>query len=113
MSTLSQLTNNNDQKNATFYFESFKQSLREMIEAKMPMAEILNAVKKKNNSKLPMVPTCAALSQLLNMPLLQVREIELWDRDENESGLINDRELNTFFEPWISKYHEIPETKTL
>ena len=92
-----------------------------MIEAKMPMAEILNAVKNENDGKLPIVPTCAALCELLKMPLLQVREIERWDIDENVPSRINDRELNDFFEPWISKYfsdstkqkYELLETKNL
>jgi hypothetical protein len=84
--------------------KKFIESVKKMIDDRIPIADVLNAIKKEHDGKLPIIPTYFALTRILKMPLNQVREIELWDSNKNESGLINDRELNTFFEPWISKY---------
>jgi hypothetical protein len=101
--------------------KKFNESIKKMIDDRIPMANVLNAIKKEHDGKLPIIPTYVALTRILKMPLNQVREIEFWDRNKNEPGLINDQELNTFFEPWINNYfsgaiqqeHKILETENL
>lgn len=101
--------------------KKFIESVKKMIGDRMPMTDVLNSIKKEHDGKLPIIPTYFALTQILKIPLIKVREIELWDVNKNESSLINDQELNDFFEPWISKYfsgsiqqeHELLETENL
>ncbi len=79
--------------------KKFIESVKKMIDDRMPMADVLNAIKKEHDGKLPIIPMCATLTRILKMPLLQVREIGTW-----EYNSISDHELNGIFEPWISKY---------
>jgi hypothetical protein len=79
--------------------KKFIESVKKMIDDRMPIADVLNSIKKEHDGELPMIRTFATLTRILKMPLHQVMEIGTWEHNS-----MSDQELNGIFEPWISKY---------